>query len=162
MIRAPRRARWALSFADLCLLLLGFFVLLQAHSKRDSALAGINAYFRDGGTGARAIDADIPGTMLFVPNEAMLTPAGRARRGSIARDVLESGGVLRISSQGTDPGTARFDGWDLASARLGAVARALIQAGFPANRVRIEGPDSDFVQGGKAQTLMIRSEPAPR
>jgi flagellar motor protein MotB len=100
--------------------------------------------------------------MLFVPNEAMLTPAGRARLGSIARDVLESGGVLRISSQGTDPGTARFDGWDLASARLGAVARALIQAGFPANRVRIEGPDSDFVQGGKAQTLMIRSEPAPR
>jgi hypothetical protein len=162
MIRAPRRARWALSFADLCLLLLGFFVLLQAHSKRDSALAGINAYFRDGGTGARAIDADIPATMLFVPNEAMLTPAGRARLGSIARDVLESGGVLRISSQGTDPGTARFDGWDLASARLGAVARALIQAGFPADRVRIEGPDSDFVQGGKAQTLMIRSEPAPR
>jgi hypothetical protein len=162
MIRAPRRARWALSFADLCLLLLGFFVLLQAHSKRDSALAGINAYFRDGGTGARAIDADIPATMLFVPNEAMLTPAGRARHGTIAQDVLESGGVLRISSQGTDPGTARFDGWDLASARLGAVARALIQAGFPANRVRIEGPDSDFVQGGKAQTLMIRSEPAPR
>jgi hypothetical protein len=162
MIRAPRRARWALSFADLCLLLLGFFVLLQAHSKRDSALAGINAYFRDGGTGARAIDADIPATMLFVANEAMLTPAGRVRIVSIAREALESGGVLRISSQGTDPGTARFDGWDLASARLGAVARALIQAGFPADRVRIEGPDSDFVQGGKAQTLMIRSEPAPR
>jgi flagellar motor protein MotB len=162
MIRAPRRARWALSFADLCLLLLGFFVLLQAHSKRDSALAGINAYFRDGGTGARAIDADIPATMLFVPNEAMLTPAGRAHLGTIVQEARESGGVLRISSQGTDPGTARFDGWDLASARLGAVARALIQAGLPPERIRIEGPDSDFVQGGKAQTLMIRSEPAPR
>jgi hypothetical protein len=162
MSRVQRRSRWALSFADLCLLLLGFFVLLQAHSKRDSALAGINAYFRGGGTGARAIDADIPATMLFVPNEAMLTPAGRACLGTIAQDVLESGGVLRISSQGTDPGTARFDGWDLASARLGAVARALAETGLPAARIRIEGPDSDFVHGHKAQTLMIRSEPAPR
>jgi hypothetical protein len=162
MSRAQRRSRWALSFADLCLLLLGFFVLLQAHSKRDSALAGLNAYFRDGGTGARAIDADIPATMLFVPNEAMLTPAGRARLGAIAREALESGGVLRISSQGTDPGTARFDSWDLASARLGAGARALAQTGLPAARIRIEGPDSDFVPGNKAQTLMIRSEPALR
>jgi hypothetical protein len=162
MNRAQRRSRWALSFADLCLLLLGFFVLLQAHTKRDSALAGLNVYFRDGGTGAPAIDANIPATTLFVPNEAMLTPVGRARLRAIAQEARGSGGALRISSQGTDPGTARFDSWDLASARLGAVARTLAQAGLPAERIRIEGPDSDFAQDRTAQTLKIRAEPAQR
>ncbi len=40
------RARWALSFADLSLLLLGFLVLLQANqTTRDQTLAGLNTYF---------------------------------------------------------------------------------------------------------------------
>src|SRR3546814_5524644 len=32
-VSVVRRTRWAISFADLCLLLLGFFVLLQANSQ---------------------------------------------------------------------------------------------------------------------------------
>jgi len=40
------RSRWALSLADLCLLLLGFFVLLQANeAQRVAALTGIGTYF---------------------------------------------------------------------------------------------------------------------
>ena len=155
-----QRSRWALSFADLCLLLLGFFVLLQAQRQtgRERALAGLNAYFGSGGRQSR-VDADIPATELFVPEQAMLTAAGRARILAIAREASQSG-VVHISSRGTDAGTARFDGWDLASARVGAVARGFAQAGLRPDRIRIAGPDSDFAEGQSAQTLMIRLEPS--
>jgi len=158
-----QRSRWALSFADLCLLLLGFFVLLQAHRQTggEHALAGINAYFGSGGRQSR-IDADIPATELFVPEQAMLTTAGRARIIAIAREARISGSAIHISSRGTDAGTARFDGWDLASARVGAVARGFAQAELQPDRIRIAGPDSDFAEGRSAQTLMIRLEhPSP-
>ena len=163
MNRAQKRSRWALSFADLCLLLLGFFVLLQAHGARDNALSGLKAYFRDGrGGGASPVDADIAATALFVPDEAMLTPAGRARINAIARAARETGDFVRISSRGSDAGSARFDGWDLAAARVGAVARALAEAGLSPERIGISGPDSDFAAGRAAQTLMIRAEAPSR
>lgn len=43
-----RRNRWAVSFADLLLLLLAFFVLLQASgARRDVVLAGVAQQFGD-------------------------------------------------------------------------------------------------------------------
>lgn len=165
MSRAQRRSRWALSLADLCLLLLGFFVLLQAHASSERAMAGLNTYFSDG-EGTRPIEADIPASTLFVAREAMLTPAGKVRILGLVREVRAADAIVRISSQGTDAGTnaspGRFDGWDLASARVGAVARAFMQAGLRPDRIRIAGPDSDFAEGETAQTLLIRSEPARR
>ena len=42
MTTRAARSRWALSFADLSLLLLGFFVLLQANqASRDEAISGL-------------------------------------------------------------------------------------------------------------------------
>jgi hypothetical protein len=157
-MKAARRSRWALSFADLCLLLLGFFVLLQARREEDrkQALTGLNGYFSEGER--PAIRSDIPAAQLFVPGEAILTEDGHARLGALARTALNSRSALRLSSRGVDSGTARFDGWDLASARVGAVARALARNGFPADRVRISGPESDAQTGEKGQTLTIRSE----
>jgi hypothetical protein len=161
-MRAARRTRWALSFADLCLLLLGFFVLLQTQREhgRKHVLSSLNEYF--GGwksEGAAQIDAAMPATDLFVPHEAMLTPTGRARITALARQARISSGAVRISSHGTDAGTARFDAWDLASARLGAVARALSQAGVTPGKIRITGPESDALQTGGPQILMVRAEP---
>lgn len=159
-----RRSRWALSFADLTLLLLGFFVLMHAteEERRDRALGGITRYFGSVGATAEAIRADIPARDVFVAGEAIVTDAGRARLATIATSARESGRPVRISSRGLDGGTARFDGWDLASARVGAVARALTRAGVPASAIRITGPDSGDetrdAQRAKGQVIMVRAQ----
>ena len=71
------RARWALSFADLCLLLLAFFALLQANqTTRDQTLAGIGSYF---GAIQSNHQADLSAHALFEPGEALLSPSGRAQ-----------------------------------------------------------------------------------
>ena len=106
-LRAGRQ-RWALSFADLCLLLLGFFVFLQA--KPDA-----NAWFE--------------------PGEAVLTPQGHKILGDFARSAGDMG--LIVSSRGTEPKAARFDGWELAAARTAAVARELSKAGLAQDKVAI-------------------------
>ncbi len=147
------RARWALSFADLCLLLLGFFVLLQANqATRDQALAGLNAYF----AGLQAPhQADLPAEQLFAPGEALLSPEGRARLLAAIRPFSDGKSVIRIQSLGLAQGEHRFDAWDLSAARLGAVARALVAGGIAPDRVRIAGlaePDGAPVKG---QTIRL-------
>lgn len=131
------RARWALSFADLCLLLLGFFALLQANqSTRDQALAGIGSYF--GAIQAtHQVDLEAPG--LFEPGEALLTENGRTALLKAAQTFSKSRQTIHIQSIGIDAGERRFDAWDLAAARLGAVARTLVESGVPASRLRIAG-----------------------
>ncbi|WP_443970463.1 OmpA family protein [Sphingobium sp. CR28] len=159
----PRRARWALSFADLALLLLGFFVLLQASgSRRDQTLRGIGAQF---GASASPSDINLPLNPLFVPGEALLSPEGRARLVTTALPLAGQGEILEIQSFGTEPGQRRFDAWDLAAARLGAVARALQEAGVPQDHLRIAGlaetPDQAG-PAGKGQTIRIVRRAQPR
>ena len=114
-----RRNRWAISFADLLLLLLAFFVLLQASgSRRDVLLSQVSRQF-----------------------------AGQA-------DGLE------IRSHGSDRGHQRFDEWDLAAARLGAVARALRSDGIAQDRLLIRGLDQG--DGATGQGQSIRIAPTPR
>jgi len=139
------RIRWALSFADLCLLLLGFFVLLQANqAQRDAALAGIGSYF---GAIDAPLQVDLVASTLFEPGEALLSKDGRARLAQAAASFGNSGKIVQIQSIGLDANSRRFDSWDLAAARLGAVARALSAEGIPAGRLRIAGlaeqPDSE-------------------
>ena len=159
----PRRARWALSFADLALLLLGFFVLLQASgSRRDQALRGIGAQF---GASASPSDINLSLSALFVPGEAMLLPEGRAHLIATALPLAKDGGMLEIQSFGTEPGQRRFDAWDLAAARLGAVARALQEAGIAQHRLRIAGlaeAPEEVGQTGKGQTIRIVRRAPPR
>jgi flagellar motor protein MotB len=140
-----RRGRWALSFADLTLLLLGFFVLLHASgAKQEEALKGIGAQF---GAISTPNHVDIPSAALFAPGEALLTPEGRARLTAAAASVSAEGRLIEIQSFGTENGQQRFDAWDLAAARLGAVARALQQEGIKQERLRIAGlveaPETD-------------------
>ncbi len=149
-----RRGRWALSFADLSLLLLGFFVLLNASASRQQDIVGGVAREFGGtvGTASRLVASD-----LFQPGEALLSASGKTEIARLARGV-RSGTVLEIRSVGIDGGASRFDGWDLAAARLGAVARGLVAAGVPRDRLVIRGLDQDSVSKA-GQVLVIRTRP---
>lgn len=155
MMRA-RSARWAISFADLALLLLGFFVLLQASGNRSAqVLSGVRAQFS---TKAMAKADEWRADALFVPGEAMLTDAGMAEIRRSAQQVLARGGTVELASAGQDKGTERFDSWDLAAARLGAVARALKAVGIGEDRLVIRGLDQ---RSGSSGGQVIRLAPGP-
>lgn len=148
-----RRNRWAVSFADLLLLLLGFFILLHASGqRRDAMLAQVRQQF-----GGRAIarDTELRAAELFLPGEALLSERGRAQIGRVAARLRSGGGGLDVSSEGTDPARERFDQWDLAAARLGAVARELKAQGLAGDRLRIRGLDQMDGGTGKGQVIRI-------
>ena len=145
MKSAPGRQRWALSFADLALLLLGFFVLLQAKPDANHLSAGLRAAF-----GSRAnATLEQPARTLFEPGEAVLTSQGH----KILRDFAMGAGdaALIVSSRGTEPDAARFDGWELAAARTAAVARDLTRYGIAQDRIAVA---IDPATGG-GQTIRI-------
>jgi flagellar motor protein MotB len=147
-----RRNRWAVSFADLLLLLLGFFILLQASGqKRDAMLAQVRQQF-----GGRAVakDMELRAAELFLPDEALLSDQGRAAVARVAARLRSGSGRIDISSLGTDAARRRFDPWDLAAARLGAVARELKAQGLAGDRLRIRGLDQ--MDGGTGKGQMIR------
>ena len=148
-----RRNRWAVSFADLLLLLLGFFILLQASGqKRDAMLAQVRQQF-----GGRAVakDMDLRAAEMFLPDEALLSGQGRAALARVAAGLRSGSGRIDISSLGTDPARRRFDPWDLAAARLGAVARELKAQGLASDRLRIRGLDQMDGGTGKGQLIRI-------
>lgn len=148
-----RRNRWAVSFADLLLLLLGFFILLQASGqKRDAMLAQVRQQF-----GGRAVakDMELRAAELFLPDEALLSGQGRAALAKVAAGLRSGSGRIDISSLGTDPARRRFDPWDLAAARLGAVAREFKAQGLASDRLRIRGLDQMDGGTGKGQLIRI-------
>ncbi len=148
-----RRNRWAISFADLLLLLLAFFVLLQASGqRRDVMLAGLSQQF--GGRAMRQ-GVELRAAELFVPGEALLTEAGRARLTAVARRFARESGGVEVRSHGTDAARQRFDDWDLAAARLGAVARALRTDGIAGDRLAIRGLDQAEGKGRQGQIIRI-------
>ncbi|HEX7741654.1 MAG TPA: flagellar motor protein MotB [Sphingobium sp.] len=148
-----RRSRWAISFADLLLLLLGFFVLLQASGqKRDAMLAEVRQQF--GGRAMRS-GAELRADELFLPGEAMLSDRGKARIARVAAELRSGREGLEIRSQGADPVHERFDEWDLAAARLGAVARELKARGLTGDRLVIRGLDQLDGATGKGQVIRI-------
>ena len=122
---AARVPRWALSFADLCLVLLAFFVLLQAERGNRAQLAvGMRAAFAGGGAPVIRTQ-QLAASTMFEPGEALLLPAARARLAAIGREAASSGAGIRIESVGSDPASARFDRWELAAARAAAIARGI-------------------------------------
>lgn len=155
-IQTARRNRWAISFADLLLLLLGFFVVLQsAGSRRDAMLSKVSQQF---GGRAMARSLELRASQLFAPGEAMLTPQGRSRISGAARSLHDGGKGIEIRSEGTDRARHRFDDWDLAAARLGAVARGLQDEGIAQDRLHIRGLDQEDGRSGQGQ--VIRMAPA--
>jgi len=148
-----RRARLAISFADLALLLLGFFVLLQASGgRREDMLKGIGSQF-----GAKPVPAapEMRAAELFQPGEALLSEAGKARVLAASRPFMDSVDTIEIASIGQDATAGRFDEWDLAAARLGAVARALVSAGVDERRIVLRGPDQAAGDGTGQRIRMV-------
>jgi flagellar motor protein MotB len=133
--------RWAVSFADLILLLLGCFVMLHAmEAARPKAAPSPAAPVSE--LGARYRTAD-----LFEPGEARLN-AGAQERLRAAADGLER---IRIVSRGTGEGSDRLDRFELGAARAAAVARVLRAAG--AAEVAIEMNDAAAAGGGQTIAL---------
>lgn len=150
---AARRNRWAISFADLLLLLLAFFVLLQASgSRRDAMLAQVAHQF--GGRAMRP-GVELRAVDLFLPGEALLSAQGEARLTAVARQFDDEAGGVEIVSHGSDPARRRFDDWDLAAARLGAVARALRTDEMMRDKLLIRGLDQADGRGGQGQVIRI-------
>ena len=124
-------ARWAISFADLCLLLLGFLVIAQAHADRPAVAASVREAF-----GETPPDrATLVAARLFQPGEAVLTDRGRAEIATLA--ARAKSGSVRIDSSGADRATTRLDGWELAAARTASVARALVGQGVHEDRIAL-------------------------
>jgi len=153
-VALTRKNRWALSFADLALLLLGFFVLLHASQGRQQEIvSGVAQEF-----GAPVIQSDrLTAAELFQPGEAMLSEAGKARISELSSHYGKGGQGMEIRSVGLDQATNRYDKWDLAAARLGAFARAIKAQGIPREAISIRGLDEQS-ESKVGQVFIIREK----
>lgn len=147
-------SRWAVSFTDLALLLLGFFVMLYA-GKADVRQVAVSARNALDSEDARASESyEWAGAGLFETGEARLTVSARARLAAIGAGAARQGKRVRIESLGSDPAAQRFDGWELAAARAAAVARALRAGGLREEDVEIAVPARS--DDGRAHRLVVR------
>lgn len=142
--------RWAISFADLGLVLMGCFVMLSAmEASRPRAEAGAPR---------PALTARLAETWqaadLFEPGEARLTETARADLR--AAGSRWAGRRLRIVSHGAGEGSARLDRFELAAARSAAVARALHEGGVAERDVAVALEEAGGE--GEGQTIAL----APR
>lgn len=153
---SPERQRWALSFADLCLVLLGFLLLLQAHKGDPAALgAGLRAAF--GAAPPRQIEE--AASPLFEPGEAVLIEPARQRFVAMGRDAAAGGALVHVDSIGTDADARRFDAWELAAARTAAIARAIQQGGLAAGRIDLAVDGTGPAAAGRGQRVRVTITP---
>ena len=158
-ITAPARrpnARWALSFADLCLVLLAFLLLIQAHARDAGAVSSsVRTAF---GAPSPSVQEEAAAA-LFEPGEAILTAAARARFALVGRAAAARGAGVRVESLGSDVGARRFDAWELAAARAASLARAIQEGGLDARRIdlAIDGTRTGHLQGQRLRISVVPS-----
>ena len=131
--------RWAMSLADLCLLLLGFFVILYTGKAdvQDIARATREAF---GSEEDDPFVIEAEAAQFFEDGEARLTRDGRARFLAVGRRAAALGRKVQIESVGKSGDVSRFDGWELSAARAAAVARMVELGGVPSDRIDITMP----------------------
>jgi flagellar motor protein MotB len=144
--------RWAVSFADLTMLLLAYFVLLHIGDER-TVMAGARAAFA--GKAAAGPLFEAPAAAMFEPGEARLKPEARLRLAGAARKAAAGRARLVVASAGRAPAASRFDGWELGAARAAAVARALADAdaGIRESDIEIVMPPSRAAAGPQRLTV---------
>ena len=123
--------RWAVSFADLLLLLLGCFVLLHAMEAQRSSASAPVASAQAAATPVRSFNA----SEVFQSGEALLTP--EAREALRAEGARLAGHPVRILSTGTGEEGGRLDRFELAAARAAAIGRALREGGLAEGQIAI-------------------------
>lgn len=144
MSMAARKSRWLMSFADLCLVLLGFFVMLSVGRGDPARLAsGMRSAFGNDGTPTGESAESFAAAALFEPREAVLRPRERAHFRAVGARAAAAGKSVRIESAGTESGTGRLDGWELAAARAAAIGRAMQTGGLQPERIAIAIPAND-------------------
>ena len=146
--------RWAISFADLTLLLLAYFVLLHIGDER-KVMAGARAAFSAKGAGGPLFEA--PAASIFEPGEARLKPDARLRLADAARKAAAARMRLVVASSGRAPAASRFDGWELGAARAAAVARALAGAGIKESDIAIVMPPPRAAAAGEQRLTVERA-----
>ena len=138
--------RWAVSFADLFLLLLGCFVLLHA-MEAARPRAGDQADAGRAAGGYRAAD-------LFQPGEAVLKLGARTLLQTEGRRL--AGHPVRIVSAGTAEAGGRLDRFELSAARAAAVGRALQEGGVRDRDVAIAMAESADPAAGQRIAVSLR------
>jgi flagellar motor protein MotB len=147
--------RWALSFADLAMMLLAFFVMMQAQSNdRLKFAASMRGAF--GGTGPGVRIDGYRAAAIFESGEAILTPASRAAFARLGASAKRSGARVTVASQGHDAGSTRLDAWELTAARTAAVARAIGAGGLPQSLIDIAIPPMRPDEEAREQRIEVR------
>jgi flagellar motor protein MotB len=151
---------WALSFADLCLLLLGFFVMLHAQAgHRTQVVQGIKQALGGSDATRSAESHDLDPAVMFQPGEALLKPQARAQMMALGRRAAAGNGLVSIESTGADRAVRRFDGWELAAARTAAIARAIQAGGLSDKAIAISIPEMGVGTPGNGQRIAIELLP---
>lgn len=150
--------RWVLSFADLTLLLLAFFVMMQAQAgDRFKLAAGMrNAFGGGDGAGADALVEGLVAANVFEVGEAILKPAEAVRLRAIGAAAAKAKQRVIISSQGRDGQSARLDAWEMAAARTTAVARAVRMGGLPEAMIEIAIPPMRASEPARGQRISVQ------
>ena len=138
--------RWAISFADLFLLLLGCFVLLHA-MEAARPRAGADASAAGAAAGYEAAN-------LFRPGEAVLNPEARLMLQAEGRRL--AGHRIRIVGTGTAEAGGRLDRFELSAARAAAVGRALQEGGVRDGDVAIAVAESADSASGQRIAVSLR------
>lgn len=151
-MKTPAQPRWLLSFTDLALLLLAFFIVLHVRqNEADRIVQGIG-----GALGPQSLHPRVHGfaaDSLFEAGEAMLRPDAHILLDGAGKN-WKPGRKLIITSTGQSSASARFDTWDLSAARTAAIARHLSQSGIPADAIDVEMEPASPQKTG--QQIMIR------
>ena len=142
---------WALSFADIGLLLLGCFVMLNAMQANrpmpvlaPTPMPSVPAYRLQ----------TLHAGDLFETGEARLRPGAHARLRGVAQGL--SGGAIEVVSRGGAEGGNRLDRFELAAARAAAVARALRESGVPERRLTLRLEASAGAAGSQRIEILHR------
>jgi len=153
--------RWILSFADLTLLLLAFFVMMQAQvNDRLKLAAGMRGAFGGSGDAAGTSAQGLVAANMFEAGEAMLKPGEATRFATMGALAAKAKQRVIVSSQGRDGQSARLDSWELSAARATAVARAIRMGGLPDTMIEIAIPPMRAGDPAKGQRISVQQLPA--